>query len=297
MQRTQAAWVNYSDEQLLDMRFCDFDLKITDLLQQRIDRLYEELQRRDLSFRPHTWLSIEWFSPDGVPGIAIPFYLAHPRLTRLERNQMMEVEGGSDDWCMRILRHEAGHAYDTAYRLHLRRKWREVFGKHTEPYPESYHVQPSSKNYVLHLNSWYAQSHPSEDFAETFAVWLGARKNWRRKYAGWHALTKLEYVDDLMNEIADTRPAIQSRKKVDSISANAQTLRDHYEIRREHYGIGQTLFYDQRLREMFSSRSEYGHCATAASYLRQHRSELRRQTAYWTHENEYALVHGLDELI
>ena len=24
----------------------------------------------------------------------------------------------------------------------------------------------------MHLDPWYAQSHPDEDFAETFAVWL-----------------------------------------------------------------------------------------------------------------------------
>ena len=84
------------------------------------------------------WLSSEWFSPDGIPGIAIPFYLAHPRLRKLEHRQILEVEGGTEGECMRILRHEAGHAIDTAYRLHRRKRWREIFGSFSQPYPDSY---------------------------------------------------------------------------------------------------------------------------------------------------------------
>jgi len=89
-------------------------------LERPVRQLYRELNSRGITFRPHVWLSDEWFTPDGVPGIAVPFYLAHPRLRELERSQMLEVEGGTHDWCMRILRHECGHALDNAYRLHRR---------------------------------------------------------------------------------------------------------------------------------------------------------------------------------
>ena len=144
---------------------CDLKLRIQGTpLERRIDKLYKELESREIPFRPHCWLSDEWFSPDGVPGIAIPFYLAHPRLARLERRQVLEVEGGTEEWCMRILRHEAGHALDTAFGLHRRRMWRETFGKYSEPYPDYYSPRPYSKSFVVHLDSWYAQSHPAEDF-------------------------------------------------------------------------------------------------------------------------------------
>ena len=107
-----------SDEQLLGMRFCDLKLNYERTpLARRVRRLYRELDKRGIAFRPHVWLSEEWFSPDGVPGIAAPFYLAHPRLERLERRMMRHVEGGSAESAMRILRHEAGHAIDTADRL------------------------------------------------------------------------------------------------------------------------------------------------------------------------------------
>ena len=97
-------------------------------LEKRIADLYEELAARGIQFRPHFWLSDEWFTPDGVPGIAIPFYLAHPRLARLEREQMLEVEGGTPSWCMRILRHEVGHAIDNAYLLRRRSRRQAMFG-------------------------------------------------------------------------------------------------------------------------------------------------------------------------
>src|SRR5215212_4428813 len=135
--RATRSWTRMSDEQLLGLRFCDLKLKIErSPVAKRVKRLYRELDKREIGFRPHVWLSEEWFSPDGVPGIAVPFYLAHPRLERLERRMMRQVEGGNANWMMRILRHEVGHAIDTAYRLRRRARWREIFGPASLPYPE-----------------------------------------------------------------------------------------------------------------------------------------------------------------
>src|SRR6266403_2011228 len=132
-------WHLLTDEELLDVRLRDLPLRIAGTrLEDRVERLYGELQDRGIGFRPHVWLSEEWFTPDGVPGIAIPFYLAHPRLIKLERAEMLEVEGASEEECMRILRHEAGHAISNAYGLHARREWNEVFGSYRTPYPGWY---------------------------------------------------------------------------------------------------------------------------------------------------------------
>src|SRR6266478_1797142 len=219
-------WTRLPDEKLLSLRFCDLKLSIErSALKRQIRRLYIELESRGIRFRPHAWLSEEWFSPDGVPGIAIPFYLAHPRLMKLERKQMLEVEGGTDVECMRILRHEAGHAIDNAYRLHFKRRWHQVFGLFTQRYPDSYKPKPNSRRYVLNLDAWYAQAHPAEDFAETFAVWLQPRSNWRRRYRGWPALRKLEYVDELLQEIAGSRPKNRVRRKIETLPEIRTTLR------------------------------------------------------------------------
>src|SRR4051812_32177942 len=102
--KRQPAWTKLSDEKLLDLRLRDLDLRVEGSeVEGAVEQLYGELEARGLRFRPHVWFSDEWFVPDGVPGIAIPFYLAHPRLRALEKAKMLEVEGGTHDWCMRIL--------------------------------------------------------------------------------------------------------------------------------------------------------------------------------------------------
>ena len=177
------------------------DLKLTiagTWLEDCLATLHDELAQVGLRVRPHAWISSEWFSPDNTPGIGIPFYLAHPRLTRLESKMILDVEGGTWRECMAILRHEAGHVVQHAYGLARRRAWQRLFGPSSQRYPRYYRPNPASRNFVQHLRLWYAQSHPDEDFAETFAVWLRPRSNWRTRYAGWPALKKLEYVDELM---------------------------------------------------------------------------------------------------
>ena len=225
-----------SDDQLMDLRFCDLDLSINDTpLEKRISLLYKELKDRGLNFRPHCWLSNDWFSPDGVPGIAIPFYLAHPRLISLQRKQLLEVEGSTHQWCMKILRHEVGHAIDTAFRLRRKQMYRKMFGKASVPYPDYYQPAPESREYVLHLDYWYSQSHPLEDFAETFAVWLKPGSRWRSRYEGWPAKSKLEYVDRLMREIADKPPKTKTRRKEEPSTKVRMTLREYYEQKKQHY--------------------------------------------------------------
>ena len=217
--RRRRNWARLADEQLLDLRFCDLGLTLDrSPLKPALKRLDLELQRRGFLFRPHFWLAEEWFCPDGVPGIAIPFYLAHPRLARLERRLMHEVEGGNSRWLARILRHETGHALDNAFRLRRRKRWRIAFGRASVPYPANYTPRTTSRNYVMHLGHWYAQSHPTEDFAETFAVWLAPNSTWRTDYASWHALRKLRYVDELMTEIRECRPLVKSRAVIEPLS-------------------------------------------------------------------------------
>ena len=215
---TPADWADLPDAELMQLRFCDLGLSLEGTtLEPSIAQIAQELAARGLSFRPHYWLSEEWFTPDGVPGIAIPFYLAHPRLARLELAQMLEVEGGDPETCLQILRHEAGHAIDNAYDLRRRTTRRRLFGHPTTPYPEHYTPKPYSKSFVQHLDHWYAQSHPDEDFAETFAVWLDPQSMWATRYAGWPAVRKLEYMDGLMKRLTGVRPFTRSRRQVEPL--------------------------------------------------------------------------------
>lgn len=296
--RREPEWAAFDDEQLLDLRFCDLKLDIKGtLLERRIDKLYDELVDRGIEFRPHCWLSSEWFSPDGVPGIAIPFYMAHPRLMKLEESQVLEVEGGTPRWCMQLLRHEAAHALDSAFRLHYKRSWRETFGRYSEAYAKFYTPKPYSKSYVLHLDYWYAQSHPAEDWAETFAVWLDPHSRWRKRYRGWSAIKKLQYVDRLMQDVAGRKPLVTTRERVESLPRLRTTLREHYARKKERYGLDYPSFYDRDLRRLFPPLPEGQKGRSAAAYLRRVRPEIRRAVARWTGEYQYTIDKVLAEMI
>ncbi len=295
---SEPAWSSLSDEGILALRFCDLGVRIPGTqLEGRIDQLYDELERHGLRFRPHCWLSEEWFSPDGTPGIAIPFYLSHPRLMKLEYRQMLEVEGGGAESCMRLLRHETGHAIDSAYRLRRRRKWQELFGKPGRPYPDVYRPNPRSRNFVLHLDSWYAQSHPTEDFAETFAVWLKPGSGWRKSYQGWPALKKLEYVDDVMRKLAGTPPPVRDRSHIEPLSRNRATLWEHYRDKRARYRSDCVEMYDRELLRLFPPGTNGGPRRSAAAFLRRERANLRRVVAQGTGQHPYTIEQVLSDMI
>jgi hypothetical protein len=291
-------WSQWPDQKLLDLRLCQLGVAIEGTpLETRIAELQHELTARNLSFQPHFWLSAEWFSPDGVPGVAIPFYLAHPRLEKLERAQMLEVEGGTPEWCMKILRHEAGHAIDNAYKLRLRRRRQLLFGPSYLEYPTYYTPKPYSKSFVLHLDSWYAQSHPDEDFAETFAVWLNPHSDWRVRYADWPALKKLEYMDELMRELSSKPMRVRTRRKVEPLQNLRITLRAHYERKRRHYGVEHPHFHDRDLRKLFSDRPEHATNMKAARFIARVRRDVRRMVASWTGEYQYTIDQVIENMI
>ena len=290
-------WASWTDDQLLTMRLCDLGLSIagTDL-EQHIGRVNAELQARGLTL-PHYWLSDEWFTPDGIPGVAIPFYLAHPRLAKLELDQMLEVEGGDPESCLMILRHEAGHAIDNAYQLRRRPTRRKLFGNPHTPYPEYYTPKPYSKSFVQHLDHWYAQSHPDEDFAETFAVWLDPASMWSTRYAGWPAKPKLEYMDRLMRELSRTRTRIKSTREVDPLRRMRKTLGEHYLKKREHYGVDHPDYYESDLRNLFSDAPEYAKNPSAARFVRRVRKEVRSTVASFTDSYQYTIDQLLETII
>jgi hypothetical protein len=292
-------WASWTDDALLDLRLNQLAISIeSSALQDRIAALQAELDARGLSsFVPHFWLSAEWFSPDGVPGVAIPFYLAHPRLERLERAQMLEVEGGTPEWCMKILRHEAGHAIDNAYKLRQRLRRQQVFGPSYIQYPNYYTPKPYSKSFVLHLDSWYAQSHPDEDFAETFAVWLNPQSDWRTRYADWPALKKLEYMDALMSELAGKPMTVKARRRVEPLQNLRKTLRAHYARKRRHYGVEHPHFYDRDLRRLFSDAPEHAKHIKAARFIARVRKDVRRMVSEWTGEYQYTIDQVLESMI
>lgn len=282
----------------MQKRFCDLRLSLRNtVVDHHMQNLRADLKRRGIRFNPHLWLSEEWFSPDGVPGIAVPFYMAHPRLMRLERHLMDEVEGGNASWLTRILRHEVGHALDNGFRLRRRKSWHRVFGNPSRPYPDTYRPRPGSRNFVLHLGHWYAQSHPTEDFAETFAVWMQPRARWRRDYQDWPALKKLDYVDTLMREIKGERPVVENHDLIEPLSENTTTLGEHYRRKRARYDFDTPEAYDLRLKRVFGKHSKHHRRLRASTFVRRSRPELERLLIRRSRLHPYLVHHVLRTVI
>ncbi|WP_334147767.1 putative zinc-binding metallopeptidase [Hyphomicrobium sp.] len=271
------------DSELLCTRFCDLPLQLKgSVIEERAKRVFDELTARGIRFRPTIWIAEEWYNPDGVVGFAVPFYLLHPRLIRLERKMMLEAEGASLNEAMSILRHETGHAIDEAFRLSEMRAYRQVFGSPQRTYPTNYVADPDSRDFVQHLNAWYAQSHPVEDFAETFAVWLKSERSWRRIYRDWPAIEKLRTVDAWMRERRGVEPEIKPKRMANELKESTRTLGEHYDEKRKFYAIDAEDEFDGALQRIFrenggSRRKRWN--VSAARLLASHRTRLRRRTA------------------
>lgn len=291
-------WEKYRDHRLMDLKFSDLGLKVKgSRVQPLIDQLYEELEEKGLKFRPHVWISKEWFSPDGVPGLAIPFYVVSDRLARLEKKLIMEVEGYSLNECMKLLRHETGHAIDNAFRLRKNRSRQKLFGLSSTEYPESYAPRAYSKKFVVHLNSWYAQAHPDEDWAETFAVWLNPRSNWKKRYQHWPALKKLELLDQMMSDIRGKKPLVHKKETPESIHRSRMKLKTYFERKREDLGLDEPFYLDPLILRLFSPTTKKKTDKRAAAFIRQEKKVISKMVARWTGQYQYTINLILQEII
>ena len=213
---------------LLKTKICDLDLSLNRFIHKDlVAQLYQELKRNNITFRPHIWISDDWFSPTGVTGFAIPFYLFDDEIKEIEREYIGRVEGECPLEFMRLLRHECGHAIDHAYFFKDDRNWKNIFGNYEKAYPKSYTYKKYSKSFVRNLEEGYAQSHPDEDWAETFAVWLDSRNSWRAKYKNWSCLKKLNYMNRLMKNVGHRKENIILNKSIDHYSEMDMTIEEY----------------------------------------------------------------------
>ena len=244
-------------EALLQARIKDLSLRLAGTpLERHIAQLHAELEAKGISFKPQCYLSDEWGCPSGVPVIGLPFYLADPNLLSIEA----DLGGGAETEAeiLMYLRHEAGHAFSYAYRLYETDEWRRVFGDYSRPYQDDYKPQPFSRRYVAHISGWYAQKHPDEDFAETFAVWLTPGSEWRRRYQGWGALKKLQYVEDIVARLGRTPAVVQVAEPDFTTEEMEGTVQDHYRQRELDEKVDLELrdVFDQSLEDIFEGRGE-----------------------------------------
>jgi hypothetical protein len=292
-------WINLGDEQLLERKISSLGLKLEGTeIQPLIQQLYDELSEKGLSWHPPCHIGDEWFVPVGIPAIFVPFFLVNDRLRKLERKIMLEVEGETPEWFMKLMRHEAAHAFAYAYQVYKKRKWQRTFGlTSTEETPQFYRPRPYSRSYVVHLDDWYAQSHPDEDFAETFAVWLTPGLDWRERYKDWRALEKLEYVDELMRSLAG-KPAVHLPEyEISDHDCLDIKLKVYYARKRKMYEDSYPDFYDNDLKQLFVGGPDFATRIKASKYLRQRRHDLLDSVCQWTNERKYRVNELLMRLI
>jgi hypothetical protein len=250
-------------------------------LERFVQQLYREVDRKGLKkFRPRCYLTDEWGCPSGEPVIGIPFYLANPELARLEK-EMNDLEDARE--IMLYLRHEAGHAFNYAYELYKTDEWRELFGPFRRPYRDNYRPIPFSRHFVRHIAGWYAQKHPDEDFAETFAVWLTPRSNWRKKYKGWRAMAKLRYVDRMARRFRDTEPLRAQGATDVTVEEMETTVADYYRKTVQEQQSSGDLALDTDLADIFKvSRRRKSGVRPAGELLKENRKAIVDKVAYWT---------------
>jgi len=277
----ESAKAELSQQELLNRPIRELGLKIEGSPVHRfVEQLYHELALKGLNkFRPACYLTDEWGCPSGEPVIGIPFYLGHAALAELEKANR-DLEGARE--IMMYLRHEAGHAFTYAYKLHNSPEWKRLFGPFRRPYRDNYRPVPFSRNYVRHLPGWYAQKHPDEDFAETFAVWLTPRSNWRKKYREWGAMAKLRYLDRLARRLGNTEPARRNGRTDITVDEMETTVAEFYhQAPREELAISD-LTPDTDLREIFPVSKRRKAALAAGQFLHRHRKAVVDKAAYWT---------------
>jgi hypothetical protein len=250
-------------------------------IERLVQRVYRELERKGLGrFRPLCYLTDEWGCPSGEPVIGIPFYLANPKLARLEK-EMNDLEDERE--ILMYLRHEAGHAFNYAYELFKTSEWRALFGPFRRPYRDDYRPVPFSRRFVRHIAGWYAQKHPDEDFAETFAVWLTPRSRWREKYKGWGALAKLRYVDRMARKLRGVEPIRPQGRADFTVDEMDTTVADFYQGMLDQRRSPEELALDTDLTDIFkASRRRKKNVRPAADLLRENRKAIVDKVAYWT---------------
>jgi hypothetical protein len=298
--------LNNLETKLMEMNrpLNSLNLKIEgSMLGKVIERLFSEMERKKIIFRPKFYLTDTWGCPNKVPVVGIPFYYADPTLSEIEDELHGDLEDEQE--LMMSLRHETGHAINYAYRLYETSEWQEIFGNFTEPYRDFFLPNPRSREFVKHLHQQvgpfagriYAQKHPDEDFAETFAVWLTPRSNWRQKYRHWSAMKKLKCVEGLMKRIVDKKPLVTDGELVHPIGELNLTLLEYYNKNEERYREKAQGYVDDVLKEIFSTNGKGEMRIPAGGFIEKNRCVLVDMISHWTRENTSSVQPLVDKLI
>jgi hypothetical protein len=195
------------------------------------------------------------------------------------------------------LRHEAGHCFNYAHKLYETEEWKKLFGDYNRPYREDYKPQPFSKKYVVHISGWYAQKHPDEDFAETFAVFMTPGSDWEARYKGWGALKKLQYMKSVVERLGNGPPLVNLEERDLDVDQMEETVLDHYRLRalEEKVDVQLGEHLDQDLCNLFEDPKEGA--PGAAMLLRAERQDMLESVTQYSGVSRAVVKSLLDHLL
>jgi hypothetical protein len=284
-------------QKLLQSRICDLTLKVEDTLFDCLAQVTGELRAKGITFIPGYYLGDDDFwTADRATSVNVPWYLANTLLWQIVNDHLFEY---SRDEVLMYLRHETGHAINYAFELWKRKDWTQTFGEFRRPYRDVYSSNSWSREYVRYLHRagmyHYAQKHPDEDFAETFAVWLDPTSRWRRRYRDWQvALAKLEYIDRIIDVEGVCRgtPHNQRMGKRVGFETIKETVADYLDI--AHAVDPDLVEYRRDLLEIFPRRSERArstqNALSAARFIQQHQRVLTDKIGGWIGDSDRRVI-------
>jgi hypothetical protein len=281
-----------SEEEVLNTRVKDLNLSGPFIYRDVLKVLHSLLNQKSIKWKPHVWPSTEWFSPDGVPGFAIPFTLYHPKLIKIERKMIGFCEGEEKKDFLKLISHETGHAIDNAYRLRKRKKRQSLFGLSSTRYPLTYTPDPSSRDYVIHLEDFYGQAHPDEDWAETFSVWL-TKANWKSTYKETVALEKLNYLDSVMSELVNKTTYKREKVTYQHSMNETRTVREVLEEKKKNLGLNKKNYYSKIIEANFSKETKN---IKAYSYLLQNESIILKNLAKKQNHDQWSMSKSYQDI-
>jgi hypothetical protein len=288
-------------QKLLATRICDLNLRPEGILEECVAEVIGDLQRKGITFVPAYYIGDDDFwTADRAVSVNIPWYLSNQTLWQLVNDHLFEY---TREELLMYLRHEAGHALNYAYRLYETPEWKKIFGDFRRPYRDVYNPNPWSRDYVRYLHRageyHYAQKHPDEDWAETFAVWLEGGP-WRRRYRDWQvALAKLEYVDRIVGIERVCRgnpPNVRLGMRIPYTELK-ETVADYFDI---HDKQDQDILeYRRDLLEIFPRRppraraiaarglsSRTANAQSAARFIQQHQNIIADRITRWIGDSD-----------
>lgn len=283
---------NLTDKEILNTRVKDLYLPNSFPNKDVLKVLSALLKDKNIKWRPNYWPSNEWFSPDGIGGFAIPFTLYHPRLIRLEKKIVGFCEGESKKEFLKLICHETGHAIDNAYRLRLLKKRQKIFGLSSSDYPTSYKPNPNTDEYVSYLSDYYAQAHPDEDWAETFAVWL-SQPNWKSKYQNLNAILKLEYLDSVMAFVSEKEDFKIATNTVSHSKHETRTVEEVLINKRKSLKLNHPNFYERLIADNFEKSSGV---IKAYSFLKNNKKDILTPLKLYSKE-AWSIERSFDQIL